>query len=500
MSKDYLFSDVVEKLKNFDNVKIRRERTSVVDNLSGCSFIKIYGKVYAMIPKHCTHSFIASGTGVLGKGGFGQVRLAIDQYGNQFAIKVERQNVCSPREVKINFDLGIGVNKKTMTRDYKTDFNPKDRSKSSNEVKYYTVQKYLGQQLYSYLLLHQSGAQKISDFERLDIALQTCQQVKKLHEGALSDKKQGYAHRDLKPYNITIDSEGKVHLVDFGLSTTRVDEIDKYPVGTPFYRPDLDVYRQYTNRELDMYALKLVLFHQDDHKGSVLTKQIVDNDPELRKLLSTHLDNRTTNIDVIINRLEKLHTLHKNKGVNPRTSIKMKRSHLTRRKPFVPRNPRSFLDNFRVKGTLPNGLDAREVVVLQTKYDVTVLSSISRHVNKLEELTNDQLQSLNCHIFRALASDQIESAVKCQISLFAKDQQLHFTPTMREKIWRFTTILLSVVGLFSVVGTYHASKSLSKGYRCGFFDVSHQRLDGLAKQINQEISSQGNQDFIISSH
>lgn len=79
---------------------------------------------------------------------------------------------------------------------------------------------------------------------------------------------QGVFHRDIKPHNIIITPEGKVHLVDFGLvKLWNPDDPQTRTVmrgaGTPEYAPpeQYDVGMSYTDRRSDIYSLGATLYH-----------------------------------------------------------------------------------------------------------------------------------------------------------------------------------------------------------------------------------------------
>lgn len=105
---------------------------------------------------------------------------------------------------------------------------------------------------------------ELDNNSRIDLAIDLCLEVAALHEGLKSVSKKGYAHRDLKPHNIMIDSKGVVHLIDYGFSKPNPDEISNpktRPYGTPRYLPD---YTKYPNglsyEQYDIIALKRVLY------------------------------------------------------------------------------------------------------------------------------------------------------------------------------------------------------------------------------------------------
>ncbi|XP_052026002.1 sperm motility kinase 4A-like [Apodemus sylvaticus] len=73
---------------------------------------------------------------------------------------------------------------------------------------------------------------------------------------------QGIVHRDLKPDNIMIDSNGKIKVIDFGLSAqVKPGQRLSYHCGTfPFAAPELLLGRLYDGHKLDVWTLGIVLY------------------------------------------------------------------------------------------------------------------------------------------------------------------------------------------------------------------------------------------------
>lgn len=75
---------------------------------------------------------------------------------------------------------------------------------------------------------------------------------------------QGVVHRDIKPDNLLLDKQGKVHLIDFGVARFFDDQTLTYTgqiVGTPIYMSPEQITGQKTiDARTDIYSLGLVLF------------------------------------------------------------------------------------------------------------------------------------------------------------------------------------------------------------------------------------------------
>src|SRR5206468_309302 len=73
---------------------------------------------------------------------------------------------------------------------------------------------------------------------------------------------QGFVHRDVKPANVLVSNDGRVHLADFGIArlvdsahTTRAGEV----VGTPAYFAPEQVAGEPVGAAVDVYSLGMVL-------------------------------------------------------------------------------------------------------------------------------------------------------------------------------------------------------------------------------------------------
>lgn len=70
----------------------------------------------------------------------------------------------------------------------------------------------------------------------------------------------GLLHRDMKPGNVIISSQGQAKVLDFGLAQGRKDEDSEEVIwATPFYVPPETLQRQQEDARTDMYALGMTL-------------------------------------------------------------------------------------------------------------------------------------------------------------------------------------------------------------------------------------------------
>ena len=105
-------------------------------------------------------------------------------------------------------------------------------------------------------ILHARG--KLSLQEALSIALQILPALGYAHE-------KGIVHRDIKPGNIIVDSQGKAYLLDFGIAAMLEEEEGKaegkgrIAVGTPEYMAP-EQFRGKADARSDIYAFGVVLY------------------------------------------------------------------------------------------------------------------------------------------------------------------------------------------------------------------------------------------------
>lgn len=92
--------------------------------------------------------------------------------------------------------------------------------------------------------------------QAVDIAVQLCEILSYLHE-----QTPAIIHRDIKPQNVVVDDQGKVTLIDFGISR-RYDDLaqqDTYCFGTRHYAAPEQYGFSQTDSRSDIYSLGVLL-------------------------------------------------------------------------------------------------------------------------------------------------------------------------------------------------------------------------------------------------
>lgn len=251
--------------------------------------VKVNGKVYMR----------AHGPqGLLGTGSYGEVHLAKALHGEDaLAIKEESLAVSKTEledklhEAQILSDLHLGLGAANLP----------------DGKKRFTIMQYLGKPLEKHL-----RDESLSSDMRLNLAIDMCWQVYRLHSGLQSKSGTAYVHRDIKPSNFTIDDSGHIHLIDFGLARKYPNKKSLDAVGSPGYMPGLGRFSGYKpaliNRQFDMLALKRTLYFPNQllcglglnvdkrkhhhHMPMVLSAKIL-RDKGLARFISTATNERT---------------------------------------------------------------------------------------------------------------------------------------------------------------------------------------------------------------
>ena len=114
---------------------------------------------------------------------------------------------------------------------------------------------------------------KLTSQEIIDI-------IKQLFAGLACADEVGIVHKDLKPDNILIDTEGKVYIADFGLAALKNNDNSQSIIGTPYYAAPEYLLQGKVNKSTDLYSLGVIIYqlccHSMPFKGNSLEK-IIDS-------------------------------------------------------------------------------------------------------------------------------------------------------------------------------------------------------------------------------
>ena len=182
----------------------------------------------------------------IGEGGFGRVRLCrrrsdgvevVIKSIDKFRLTTEEKRKAVMREVAIMKSIkheGI-----ISIIDY-----------FQNKEAHHIVMKYFSR---TSLLQYAPHRRPFSDQTLRHIVTQLAEAVAYLHE-------MGIAHRDIKPQNILVNSEGDIKVIDLGLSVMG-DQSEAKIAGTPYYMsPQLLSKRLYDPFKADIWAMGVLVY------------------------------------------------------------------------------------------------------------------------------------------------------------------------------------------------------------------------------------------------
>src|SRR5271166_1450733 len=186
---------------------------------------------------------------ILGEGGMGTVYKARDRELDRIvALKVIRPELAGKPEILRRFKqeliLACQVTHRNVIRIFDLGID--------DELKFITMDFVEGQDLKS--VLTEKG--KFSANEACDVIRQVCLGLEAAHN-------EGVVHRDLKPQNIMLDTQGRVYLMDFGLARsmelvgmTRTGAL----LGTPAYMSPEQAKGEKVDARTDLFSLGVIFY------------------------------------------------------------------------------------------------------------------------------------------------------------------------------------------------------------------------------------------------
>ncbi|HQR66974.1 MAG TPA: protein kinase [Thermoanaerobaculia bacterium] len=186
---------------------------------------------------------------LLGRGGMGAVyRCRDEELQRDVALKVIRPEIAADPDVLDRFKREIQLSSRITHRNVLRVYDLGE----ADGVRFLTMEFVEGDDLSN--LLRKAGSFPVSRLVHL--FRQVCEGLKAAHD-------EGVVHRDLKPQNVMVDAEDRVHLTDFGLAKnlggTAMTELGAV-MGTPAYMSPEQVRGEAVDRRADIYSLGVILY------------------------------------------------------------------------------------------------------------------------------------------------------------------------------------------------------------------------------------------------
>jgi len=218
----------------------------------------------------------------IGKGGMGSVYKVLDkELGEMVALKLLNPEIAADESMVGRFRHELRLARKITHKNVCRMF---DLSIEKGEP-FITMEYVSGEDLKS--TIRRVG--KLPVEKSVDITIQVCQGLTEAHN-------LGVVHRDLKPQNVMLDSQGFAHIMDFGIARSTMDENAKEAqqiIGTPDYMSPEQAEGLEADHRSDIYALGIILFEmltgnlpfKGNTLESVLLKHQSEAPPDPRKFI-----------------------------------------------------------------------------------------------------------------------------------------------------------------------------------------------------------------------
>lgn len=233
------------------------------------------------LPAHIDHFRVKT---LLGKGAMGEVYEGVDEkLGRRVAIKI----------------LG---RKHRESEEFKTRFLREGRALAAmshpNVVQIYYIGEYEGRPFMAMEFLDGEDVGTLLKRNGPLYAGDSAEIIRQAAIGLAETHRVGVVHRDVKPSNLVISSNGIVKVTDFGLAKALEEDLSITAtgvfVGTPDYLAPEQAMGKDIDGRADIYALGCSLFHmcsghppfrksgQDDHYTAVVRRHLKSERPELK--------------------------------------------------------------------------------------------------------------------------------------------------------------------------------------------------------------------------
>ncbi len=216
----------------------------------------------------------------IGEGGMGIVYKVFDRkIEEKVALKVLAPEIAGDEKTIERFRNELKLARKISHRNVCRMYDLSEEEKTQ----FITMEYVPGENLKS--LIRRIG--HLSKVKAISIARQVC-------EGLTEAHRLGVVHRDLKPQNIMVDSEGNARIMDFGIArSVRTKSITETGmiIGTPEYMSPEQIEGTGIDHQSDLYSLGVILFEmltgrvpfRGDTPLSVILKHKTEPPPDPRK-------------------------------------------------------------------------------------------------------------------------------------------------------------------------------------------------------------------------
>lgn len=192
---------------------------------------------------------------IIGKGGMGAIFKVKDmELSRNIALKMLTHKRADFEELKVELLIARDLTHPYIIKVFDVG--------SWNGMGYFTMEAVEGPPLKTYI--HNSESDSLED--KLRLLVKICEGLKHAHD-------QNVVHRDIKPQNIMIGSDGNPKILDFGIARkTNHDTQGKAISGSPKYMAPEQIQNTRSDVRTDIYAMGIIIFYMFTLKEPFLAK------------------------------------------------------------------------------------------------------------------------------------------------------------------------------------------------------------------------------------